>query len=80
VRIAQVDGLVLTGHAKNNIQTHKYKFSLNKGDDEKAIAAGSMAIIKPIDTPKLPGQVAELVVRGDGGKRRWRKGTNYIGD
>jgi hypothetical protein len=40
VRIAQVDGLVLTGHAKNNIQTHKYIFSLNKGGDEKAIAAG----------------------------------------
>jgi CheY-like chemotaxis protein len=36
-----------------------------KGDEEKAIAAGCDGyIIKPIDTRKLPLQVADLLVRG----------------
>lgn len=73
ISLPDMDGLALTRILKNDEETrHIIIVALTafamKGDDEKAIAAGCDGyIIKPIDTRKLPGQVAELLMHGDGG-------------
>jgi CheY-like chemotaxis protein len=69
IGLPDMDGLALTKIIKNNIETqHIILVALTafamKGDEEKAIAAGCDGyIIKPIDTRKFPGQVAELLRR-----------------
>jgi CheY-like chemotaxis protein len=74
IGLPDMDGLALTQILKTDEATrHIIIVALTafamKGDEEKAIAAGCDGyIIKPIDTRKLPGQVAELLRRGISGK------------
>jgi CheY-like chemotaxis protein len=70
IGLPDMDGLALTQILKTDKATRHITivaltaFAM-KGDEEKAIAAGCDGyIIKPIDTRKLPGQVAELLRRG----------------
>jgi CheY-like chemotaxis protein len=70
IGLPDMDGLALTQILKANQETRRIiivaltAFAM-KGDEEKAIAAGCDGyIIKPIDTRKLPLQVADLLVRG----------------
>jgi CheY-like chemotaxis protein len=62
-----MDGLTLTRRLKNDEKTrHIVIVALTafamKGDEEKAIAAGCESYVtKPIDTRKLPGQIAQLL-------------------
>jgi CheY-like chemotaxis protein len=73
IGLPDMDGLTLTKILKTDQETrHIIIVALTafamKGDQEKAIAAGCDGyIIKPIDTRKFPGQVAELLLRGVGG-------------
>jgi CheY-like chemotaxis protein len=70
IGLPDMDGLALTRKLKADKETrHIIIVALTafamKGDQEKAIAAGCDGyIIKPIDTRKFPGQVAELLLRG----------------
>ena len=69
IGLPDMDGLMLTRILKDDKKTaHIVIVALTafamKGDDKKAIAAGCDGYItKPIDTRKLPGQVAELLPR-----------------
>jgi CheY-like chemotaxis protein len=69
IGLPDMDGLALTKKLKSDPGTrHVAIVALTafamKGDYEKAIAAGCDGYIsKPIDTRKLPGQVAELLRR-----------------
>jgi CheY-like chemotaxis protein len=67
IGLPDMDGLALTQILKTDKATRHITivaltaFAM-KGDEEKAIAAGCDGyIIKPIDTRKLPGQVAEFL-------------------
>jgi CheY-like chemotaxis protein len=69
-----VDGLTLTQRLKGDRQTADIiivaltAFAM-KGDRQRAMAAGCDGYVtKPIDTRKLPGQVAELLQRRNGEK------------
>ena len=70
IGLPDMDGLALTQILKADQETrHIIIVALTafamKGDEEKAIAAGCDGyIIKPIDTRKLPLQIAELLLRG----------------
>ena len=70
IGLPDMDGLALTQILKADQDTrHIIIVALTafamKGDEEKAVAAGCDGyIIKPIDTRKLPLQVAELLLRG----------------
>ena len=72
IALPGMDGLALTRKLKADERLkHVPVVALTafamKGDDEKAIAAGcSGYITKPIDTRKLPLQVAELLRRSTG--------------
>jgi CheY-like chemotaxis protein len=72
IGLPDMDGLALTQILKADQETrHIIIVALTafamEGDAEKAIAAGCDGyIIKPIDTRKLPGQVAELLLRRTG--------------
>jgi len=73
VGLPDMDGLALTQIMKTAEETRHIiivavtAFAM-KGDEEKAIAAGCDGyIVKPIDTRKLPGQVAEWLLRKSGG-------------
>ena len=69
IALPGMDGLALTRKLKNDDKTKHIVIvaltaSAMKGDDQKAHAAGCDGYItKPIDTRKLPGQVAELLGR-----------------
>ena len=70
IALPGMDGLTLTRKLKSDAKTRHIiiaaltAFAM-KGDDQKAIDAGCDGYItKPIDTRKLPGQVAELLERG----------------
>lgn len=62
-----MDGLTLTrqlkaSHATRHIRIVAFTAFAMRGDDEKAREAGCDGYItKPIDTRKLPGQVAEIL-------------------
>jgi CheY-like chemotaxis protein len=65
IALPGMDGLTLTRKLKAEARTHHIRvvaltaFAM-KGDDQKALDAGCDGYItKPIDTRKLPGQVAE---------------------
>ena len=69
IALPGMDGLTLTRRLKSDVQTRDIMvvavtaFAM-KGDQEKAYAAGCDGYIsKPIDTRKLPGQVAEMLAR-----------------
>jgi CheY-like chemotaxis protein len=69
IQMPGMDGLTFTRHLKADQATSHIpiiamtSFAM-KGDDEKARAAGCDAYItKPIDTRKLPSQVAEFLAR-----------------
>ncbi len=68
IGLPDMDGLALTRKLKTDKETrHIIIVALTafamKGDEEKAIAAGCDGyIIKPVDTRKLPSQVAELLL------------------
>jgi CheY-like chemotaxis protein len=70
IGLPDMDGLALTQILKADQETlHIIIVALTafamKGDEERAIAAGCDGyIIKPIDTRKLPLQIAELLLRG----------------
>jgi CheY-like chemotaxis protein len=70
IGLPDMDGLTLTKILKTDQETRHILIAAltafaMKGDREKAIAAGCDGfIIKPIDTRKFPGQVAELLLRG----------------
>jgi CheY-like chemotaxis protein len=70
IGLPDMDGLALTQILKADQDTrHIIIVALTafamKGDEEKAVAGGCDGyIIKPIDTRKLPLQVAELLLRG----------------
>jgi CheY-like chemotaxis protein len=70
IALPGMDGLTLTRKLKADESTqHIIIVALTafamKGDDQKALAAGCDGYItKPIDTRKLPGQVAEYLQRG----------------
>jgi CheY-like chemotaxis protein len=70
IGLPDMDGIALTQILKADQETrHIIIVALTafamKGDEEKAVAAGCDGyIIKPIDTRKLPLQVAELLLRG----------------
>jgi CheY-like chemotaxis protein len=67
IGLPDMDGMALTKIIKSNEETrHIIIVALTafamKGDEEKALAAGCDGyIIKPIDTRKFPGQVAEFL-------------------
>jgi CheY-like chemotaxis protein len=70
IGLPDMDGLALTQILKADQKTRHINivaltaFAM-KGDEQKAVAAGCDGyIIKPIDTRKLPLQVAELLLRG----------------
>ena len=69
IALPGMDGLTLTRKLKaepatKNISVVALTAFAMKGDDQKAIAAGCDGYItKPVDTRKLPCQVAELVER-----------------
>ena len=77
IGLPDMDGLALTQKLKTDKETrHIIIVALTafamKGDGERVIAAGCDGYItKPIDTRKLPGQVAVLLQRGFGGKARF---------
>lgn len=77
ISLPDMDGLALTRKLKTDKETrHIIIVALTafamKGDGERVIAAGCDGYItKPIDTRKLPGQVAVLLQRGFGGKARF---------
>ena len=69
IALPGMDGLTLTRKLKAGERTHGIRivaltaFAM-KGDDQKALDAGCDGYIaKPIDTRKLPGQVAEILQR-----------------
>lgn len=69
IALPGMDGLTLTRQLKADASTRDIRivaltaFAM-KGDDEKAFAAGCDGYIpKPIDTRKLPSQVADLLQR-----------------
>ena len=69
IALPGMDGLTLTRKLKAELLTKDIliialtAFAM-KGDDQKALAAGCDGYItKPIDTRRLPGQVAELLER-----------------
>ncbi len=69
IGLPDMDGLTLTKLLKSEPQTNHIMivaltaFAM-RGDEEKAIAAGCDGyMIKPIDTRRLPGQVADLLRR-----------------
>lgn len=69
IALPGMDGLTLTRRLKSDPATRRVHivaltaFAM-KGDDQKALAAGCDGYItKPIDTRKLPGQVAEIIQR-----------------
>jgi len=72
VALPGTDGLTLTRELKADPATkHIYVIALTafamRGDDQKARDAGCDGYIaKPIDTRKLPIQVAEMLARGRG--------------
>ena len=67
-----MDGLTLTRKLKGDPTTRELRIvaltaSAMKGDDKRAIEAGCEAYItKPIDTRKLPEQIAEILGVGKG--------------
>ena len=70
IALPGMDGLTLTRKLKTDEKTRHIiiaaltAFAM-KGDDQKANEAGCDGYItKPVDTRKLPGQVAELLERG----------------
>jgi CheY-like chemotaxis protein len=72
IALPGMDGLTLTRQLKADQSTRHIgvvaltAFAM-RGDDQKAKAAGCDGYItKPIDTRKLPGQVAEILGRLDG--------------
>jgi CheY-like chemotaxis protein len=72
IALPGMDGLTLTRKLKADENTRHIiiaaltAFAM-KGDDQKALAAGCDGYItKPIDTRRLPGQVAELLERRKG--------------
>jgi CheY-like chemotaxis protein len=70
IGLPDMDGLALTRKLKADEKTaHIIIVALTafamKGDEQKALAAGCDGYLtKPIDTRKLPGQVAEFLRRG----------------
>jgi CheY-like chemotaxis protein len=70
IGLPDMDGLTLTQKMKadqktSNIIIVALTAFVMKGDMERAIAAGCDGYIaKPIDTRKLPNQIAELLLRG----------------
>jgi CheY-like chemotaxis protein len=74
IGLPDMDGLALTSKLKTDPATsHIIIVALTafamKGDYEKAIAAGCNGYVtKPIDTRKLPDQVAELLLGRLGGR------------
>jgi CheY-like chemotaxis protein len=69
IALPGMDGLTLTRQLKADERTRHIRivaltaFAM-KGDDQKAFDAGCDGYItKPIDTRKLPGQVADLLVK-----------------
>lgn len=74
IGLPDMDGLELTQKMKADQKTcHIIIVALTafvmKGDMERAIAAGCDGYIaKPVDTRKLPGQVAELLLLGMDGR------------
>jgi CheY-like chemotaxis protein len=74
IGLPDMDGLTLTQKMKadqktSNIIIVALTAFVMKGDMERAIAAGCDGYIaKPIDTRKLPNQIAELLLRGVAGQ------------
>jgi CheY-like chemotaxis protein len=70
IGLPDMDGLTLTQKMKadqktSNIIIVALTAFVMKGDMERAIAAGCDGYIaKPIDTRKMPNQIAELLLRG----------------
>jgi CheY-like chemotaxis protein len=69
IALPGMDGLMLTRKLKADERTRHIRivavtaFAM-KGDDQKAFDAGCDGYItKPVDTRKLPGQVADLLVK-----------------
>ncbi len=76
IALPGMDGLTLTRKLKSDEKTRHITivaltaFAM-KGDDQKAKAAGcDDYIIKPMDTRKLPAQVAEILSRQCSAKRK----------
>jgi CheY-like chemotaxis protein len=76
IALPGMDGLTLTRKLKADPTTKDIcvvaltAFAM-KGDDQKALAAGADGYVtKPIDTRKLPGQVAEFLERARAPKRK----------
>lgn len=69
IALPGMDGLTLTRILKADVRTRHIRIAAltafaMKGDDQKARDAGCDGYItKPIDTRKLPGQVAEILQR-----------------
>ncbi len=69
IALPGMDGLTLTRMLKADVRTRHIRIAAltafaMKGDDQKARDAGCDGYItKPIDTRKLPGQVAEILQR-----------------
>jgi CheY-like chemotaxis protein len=74
IGLPDMDGLTLTQKMKadqktSNIIIVALTAFVMKGDMERAIAAGCDGYIaKPIDTRRLPNQIAELLLRGVAGQ------------
>src|SRR5450830_28870 len=78
IALPGMDGLTLTRKLKAEERTRSIRivaltaFAM-KGDDQKALDAGCDGYItKPIDTRKLPDQMAEFLARASGQSRRTR--------
>src|SRR5664280_3662499 len=78
IALPGMDGLTLTRKLKAEERTRGIRIVAltayaMKGDDQKALDAGCDSYIaKPIDTRKLPGQVAGFLVRASGQSRSRR--------
>jgi two-component system cell cycle response regulator len=86
IALPGMDGLTLTRKLKAEERTRGIRivaltaFAM-KGDDQKAFDAGCDGYIaKPIDTRKLPDQVAEFLARASGQSRRSRMKILVIED
>jgi len=86
IALPGMDGLTLTRKLKAEERTRSIRivaltaFAM-KGDDQKALDAGCDGYItKPIDTRKLPDQVAEFLARASGQSRRSRMKILVIED